>query len=554
MTYEAFIARFEKRTATARGVQVRCPAHEDKQASMSVGRGRDGGVVVKCFAGCSANDIVAAMGLGLKDLYAKELERPTNRIFDAARLPVAQPPSPVKPQIEAIYSYTNALGVEVYQAVRLKPKSFRQRHKNGADWTWSMDGVERVLYKLPEVMKATEVWVVEGEKDADNLVKLGLCATTNIGGAGKWLDGYTEALAGKDVIICGDNDEPGQKHVQLVFKSVSTKARTVKMVRVPQGHKDVSDLIAANNGGSDKSLRALVNDAVPHVGGVRMPVYSMADMQAAYHRQVTLPEGMRVNLGAWLPSLRAVRPLLPGEIILFVGDTGVGKTMILQNLIMAFPLIPSLLFELELPQEMMFERFVAIKLQATCIEVEQNFRDNGLMPVTNLNKHFANLYVCPESRLTPDQFEAVVTKAELKMGTKPVLVALDYAQLMQGKGNSRYERASDVAESLKVVAKATGTIIAVASQVDRASAKAGDIGIHSGKDSGSLENSAGVVVACKRDEKDESLLYMKVVKSTKGGAGTEVLCNINGAMATITERSKIQEGDVPRDRRNSEAA
>jgi hypothetical protein len=534
MTYEQFISRFEKQTKTARGVSVRCPAHEDRQASLSVSPSRDGGVLLKCFAGCETEDIVRAMGLEMKDLFAKELERP--------RLPsrsLKPPPSGEKPVVEKTYSYTDALGREIYQAVRLKPKSFRQRHKSGEEWVWSMDGVERVLYRMPEVVKASEVWIVEGEKDADNLAALGFCATTNVGGAGKWLDGYTDALAGKDVVICGDNDEPGQKHVRLVFDSVALKARTVRVVKIP-GHKDVSDLIASSNGGATKAIKALVESAVPHVGGVRMPVYSMADLQPGYYRQVMLPEGMRVDLGVWLPSFRGrVRPLLPGEVILFVGDTGIGKTLILQNLLMSFPAMPKLMFELELPPEMMFERFFAIKSGSKCVEVEEEWRNRGMYPEKVVMDQFPNLYICPEPHLTVDQFEAIVAKAELKMGVKPVLVGLDYAQLFKGKGNQeRYERMSDAAEGVKVVARATQTVIAMASQVDRGSSKNGSVGLHSAKDSGSLENSSGLVVACSRDKDDPTLLRMKVVKSTKGGAGLEILCNIDGARAKITERAR----------------
>ena len=63
-----------------------------------------------------------------------------------------------------------------------------------------MEGVERVLYNLPAVTKSQEGWICEGEKDADNLTALGYVATCNVGGAGKWLDGYTESLKGKDVV------------------------------------------------------------------------------------------------------------------------------------------------------------------------------------------------------------------------------------------------------------------------------------------------------------------------------------------------------------------
>lgn len=550
MTYEQFLGKFEKVKLTKNGAEVRCPAHDDKQASLGVARSRDGGIVLKCFAGCDSKDVVAALGLTMKDLFAKNGNNGHSGFHLPKQVEEQDPVATKAAVIEATYSYTDALGRELYQAVRLNPKSFRQRHKAGESWVWSMEGVERVLYRIPEVIKAQEVWIVEGEKDADNLVRLGFCATTNVGGAGKWLDGYTLALADKDVILCGDNDEPGKKHVQLVFDSVSVKARSVKIVRVPNGSKDVSDMLASmvEAKGRD-ALRALADDATAHVGGVRMPILSMADIQPLYYRQVMLPEGQRVDLGAWLPSFRGkVRALVPGEVVLFIGDTGLGKTLWLQNLAMAFPAMPLLMFELELPPEMIFERYFAIKVGVTCVEVEQEWRTRGLLNSRVVMSQFPNLFICPEGRLSIEQFEAIVSRSELKMGTKPTMVLLDYAQLMRGKGDSRYERMSDVAEGIKIVAKATQTVIVVASQIDRSSAKNKDVGLHSAKDSGSLESSAGLVIAGTRDADDPTLLRLKVVKSTKGGAGLEVLCNIDGARAKITERAKVTEEDVPAQR------
>ena len=51
-----------------------------------------------------------------------------------------------------------------------------------------------------------------GEKDVDNLVQLGLTATTNPMGAGKWQESYSEILKGANVVILPDNDEPGRNH------------------------------------------------------------------------------------------------------------------------------------------------------------------------------------------------------------------------------------------------------------------------------------------------------------------------------------------------------
>lgn len=59
-----------------RGI-ARCPAHEDKSPSLSWRVCDDGTVLVKCWAGCSAHDIVDAMGLKLRDLFVNHhVDRP----------------------------------------------------------------------------------------------------------------------------------------------------------------------------------------------------------------------------------------------------------------------------------------------------------------------------------------------------------------------------------------------------------------------------------------------------------------------------------------------
>src|SRR5258707_7391 len=76
-------------------------------------------------------------------------------------------------------------------------------------WVWSMEGVRRGPYQLPELAEQARVFIAEGEKDCDALWLLGLAATTNAAGAGKWTEEHTAALvrAGiQDVIGLPDND------------------------------------------------------------------------------------------------------------------------------------------------------------------------------------------------------------------------------------------------------------------------------------------------------------------------------------------------------------
>lgn len=551
MTFDAFMERFEKRSKTAKGWSVKCPAHEDKSPSLSVSRGRDGRILLKCFAGCTTEAVCAAMGLKVSDLFEDDGEERFETASvkftasvggNGAVFEIKDTSAPRT--IETVYSYTDAIGRELYQALRYTPKGFSQRQPDGSGgWLKTMDGVEKVLYHLPAVKAADVVWIVEGEKDADNLTALGFAATTSVGGANSWLDGYAESLIGKDVVICGDNDEPGLKYVEKVFDSLPTKAKSVRIVKVPAPHKDVSDYIEAftDKEVAGKELAHMAEVAVPHVGGVRMPLYSMADIEPRYARQVRESSKTMLDLSAWLPSLRRVRPLIPGELALFIGNTGTGKTAILQNLALNARHLRTVMFEMELPEELLFERFIALEFKQTCKEVAENYKTKAGEAGTDVLKwKFGNLFICPEPRLSLDTIEGIICRAELKMGGKPVLVLIDYVQLMQARG-SRYEKTSELAEGLKVLAKATKTIVVVASQIARPSLDSPKISLHSAKDSGSLENSAGLVIGAWRDEDDDTAMHMKVLKATKGGGGTEVVCNFDGARMSITERAEKSE-------------
>jgi hypothetical protein len=175
-----------------------------------------------------------------------------------------------KPRIVKVYDYHGADGTLVFQVCRLEPKSFRQRRpdtEHPGQFVWNMDGVERVLYHLPEVLEAKSrgepVFLTEGEKDCDALRGFGFIATTNAGGAGKWSDAYTATLTGCHVVILPDRDTPGRKHGEFVAESLHGKAASVKVVELPDRNgskvKDAADWIAA--GGDVRELVALAKAA-----------------------------------------------------------------------------------------------------------------------------------------------------------------------------------------------------------------------------------------------------------------------------------------------------
>jgi hypothetical protein len=164
----------------------------------------------------------------------------------------------IRPRVVATYDYTDERGTLLYQVVRLDPKDFFQRKPNGkGGWTRKLGEVRRVLYKLPEVIAAKEVVIVEGEKDADTGSSLGLTATTS-GAAGSWKPDFSDWLLGKRVILIIDADEAGRRHARQVAASLCGKAASLKLLELPDA-KDLSEWVG--HGGTREGLLDLIEKA-----------------------------------------------------------------------------------------------------------------------------------------------------------------------------------------------------------------------------------------------------------------------------------------------------
>lgn len=176
---------------TGDGWEAKCPAHDDQHASLSIGQGKDGRVLPKCQAGCKYTAVVAAAGLEVTDLFAR-----------ASSMPRPRNSQPVE-----TYTYTDQDGTPLFEVHRFEPKTFLQKLPGAANYG-GLNGTKRVLYRLLELTMSDAdraVFVVEGEKDVHRLMELGLVATCNAGGAGKWRDEYSDHLAGRSVYVLPDN-------------------------------------------------------------------------------------------------------------------------------------------------------------------------------------------------------------------------------------------------------------------------------------------------------------------------------------------------------------
>jgi 5S rRNA maturation endonuclease (ribonuclease M5) len=174
-------------------------------------READGKILAHCHAGCPQYALIDA----LKDRGLWEPSGPRELSFEE--------------RFECAYDYRDEHRELLYQGIRLhSPKDFRQRRPDGrGNWVWKKHP-RQVLYRLPEVLEAAIVLVVEGEKDVETLRDWGFCATTNAGGAdAPWLPSFTQTLTGREVILIPDKDAPGRQRVLRIARALLEHAANI---------------------------------------------------------------------------------------------------------------------------------------------------------------------------------------------------------------------------------------------------------------------------------------------------------------------------------------
>jgi hypothetical protein len=272
VTLKEFLDRLDGVRPSGNGGYIaRCPAHNDQRQSLSVRGTADGTILARCHAGCEFEEICRALDVPMSALFAEDGSG--RRPREARR-------------ITATYDYVDEVGTVVFQAVRYEPKGFAQRRviprehwrtPDEPEHAWALasgwygrdavgqwrcigsdrahpptpeafwlDSVPPLLYRLEELaaLRPPRVFVVEGEKDADALWSLGIPATTNAMGAGKWRPEHSRALARigvRDVVALPDNDGPGRAHAEAV-------ARHNDVERLPNGDRKLSTRVVALSG------------------------------------------------------------------------------------------------------------------------------------------------------------------------------------------------------------------------------------------------------------------------------------------------------------------
>lgn len=252
MTHQEWVELLNGKPAGKNQYNARCPAHDDQHASLRISTADPDKVLVYCHAGCSVDDVVAAVGKTIADMYINAQAKQKGR----------------KDQPEAVYHYMDVSGKVRLEKHRMVGKQFFWQHL-GADGNMQKGraGVIPALYEADSLDHNKGVYWCEGEKDALTLRKDGFQAICAPDGAKSKLSAeQLESLRGMSVAIIPDNDKPGAEHAQMVAAALQGIASGVAVLDLLQidpelpEHGDISD-IYATQGEAGEKLRALARNA-----------------------------------------------------------------------------------------------------------------------------------------------------------------------------------------------------------------------------------------------------------------------------------------------------
>ncbi len=314
--YEKYLGELKK--AGKNEFKALCPFHDDSDPSLSINKTTG---LYYCH-GCESQGDHLTFYARIKKL---DIKKDFPKILKGCASDFGISLVRKKPELIKAYDYHDVDGRLLFQVCRMKPKGFMQRRPDGkGGWIWDVKGIRRVLYRLPEIIKANEILIVEGEKDADNLSKLGFTATTNPMGTGKWKADYNESLKGKDVVLIPDNDEAGRKHMDQVEKELQGVVKSLKRLDLPRlkSKGDVSDFIkvCGDEVHATERLAFIIEGARPRETRKTLPI----EFSAIELMSMELPDQR------W-----AVPDILPEGCSILAGKPKMGKSILCLNLAVA---------------------------------------------------------------------------------------------------------------------------------------------------------------------------------------------------------------------------
>lgn len=311
---EAVLANLEGVKRSGEGWAARCPAHDDRHASLSVGVGADRRVLLDCHAGCGAEAVVERLGLTMAELFVPRQN--------------GTAPKPIRRSIiryDAIDRDGEIVATHVRSNLSDGSKAFWWERPHLGRGLGGLKLEDLPLYGLPALLAATEdavVLLVEGEKPRDALEKHRILSVgTMTGAAGTPSAESLRPLGGHRVILWPDNDQVGREHMERIAGRLQGIARSVQFIHwtgaPPKG--DAADYFALHD--SPGNLPSLVVDMLPGLptaNGEREQVAGRGLLDLVRMSTVT-PEEVH---WLWLGRI----PL--GKLTVLMGDPGLGKSLL----------------------------------------------------------------------------------------------------------------------------------------------------------------------------------------------------------------------------------
>ena len=385
--YQTFYSKYLTKAKKIGGNEYKalCPFHEDKEPSFNFNNQTG---QYYCHGCNKKGDAI--------HFYAKINSLDTKRDFGKILKGIANdfgiPWKEEKHRIVKTYNYTDAEGLLLYQVVRMSPKDFRQRRPgNNGNWIWNLKGVAPVLYHLPDLMAANEVFIVEGEKDSDALADLGLIATTCPMGAKKWRPEYNEPLKGKDIVLIPDNDLGGKEHMAQIAISLNGQAKSLKLIELPDlpSKGDVSDFISKFDDKMEaaEKLSVMIEGAGPYEPPKKATIEDVI-LQAKDFTALEIPPKKKL-LNPWLTEQ---------SITLISGWRGTGKTWLALSILDAVSKgvsfgpweaeasVPCLYLDGEMPTQDIMERVEELGIDSVFIYSDAYANSWGLSKANLLSE------------------------------------------------------------------------------------------------------------------------------------------------------------------------
>lgn len=322
------------------GWSARCPAHNDRNPSLSISEGEGGRVLLHCHAGCAQEAVIDALrkvGMwpererNLSKSAAKPMSR-NDRPVEAPKAPSDSetrddPAAPSHPQFgrpDSTFEYHDATGALIGLISRWdrnNDKTIRPAIPDGSGWRWAAFPAPRPLYRLPDISAHTAktVLMVEGEKTAEaaRLILDELVVTTWPGGAEATAKADLAPLIGRNVVLWPDNDEAGQKAMRdVAARLLELGAASVRVVALPPGLPagwDLADTIPAT-----LDIERLIADA-PDARAERLAALNLVSAADLIAREFKPPK--------W-----AVPDLVPEGLTILAGRPKSGKSWLALDL------------------------------------------------------------------------------------------------------------------------------------------------------------------------------------------------------------------------------